>query len=67
LNSPPPLFSYIPLLPIPGVVSIDMIFPFTYMCTQYLYYIHPPSFLLHILPFSLVLTPSQDLFCPPDL
>jgi hypothetical protein len=34
LNSPPPPFSFIlPHLPIPGIVSTDVIFPFTYMCT----------------------------------
>jgi hypothetical protein len=29
--------------PIPGIVSTGIIIPFTYMCTQYLYYIHPPT------------------------
>jgi hypothetical protein len=33
-----------PPLPIPGVVSTGIIFPFTYMCTQYLHNIHPPMF-----------------------
>jgi hypothetical protein len=29
--------------------STDLIFPFTYMCTQYLHHIHPPTPLPHIL------------------
>jgi hypothetical protein len=28
---------------IPGIVSTDIIFPFIYMCPEYLYHIHPPS------------------------
>jgi hypothetical protein len=43
--SPPPPFSFIPPPHIPGIVSTEIIFPFTYMCTQYLYHIHPsPSY-----------------------
>jgi hypothetical protein len=36
--------------PIPRLVSTDIIFPFTYMCTQYLYRIHPSSPFPHLLP-----------------
>jgi hypothetical protein len=36
LNSPPPLVSFIPTLPIHGTVSTAIIFAFTYMCIQYL-------------------------------
>jgi hypothetical protein len=42
-------------------------FPFTYMCTYYLHYIHPSmSFanLIPPLPLTLPLL-KQDLFCPP--
>jgi hypothetical protein len=38
---------------IPGIVSTSLIFPFTYMCTQYLYYIHLPT------PFPYLLPPSH--------
>jgi hypothetical protein len=41
LNLPPPPFSFMSL-PIPGIISIDIIFEFTYMSVQYLQYIHPP-------------------------
>jgi hypothetical protein len=40
--------------PIPGIVSTGLIFPFTYMCTQYLRHIHPPTLFPHILPLLLV-------------
>jgi hypothetical protein len=42
LNSLPPPFYFISLPPIPGTLSTVLIVPFTYMCTQYLYYIHTP-------------------------
>jgi hypothetical protein len=29
--------------PIPGIVSTDLIFTFTYTYTQYLHHIHPPT------------------------
>jgi hypothetical protein len=45
--SPPP--------PIPGTVSTGLIFPFTYMCTQYLHHIHPPT------PFPFLLLPPPHL------
>jgi hypothetical protein len=50
LSSPPPL--------IPGIVSADLIFPFIYMCTQYLYHIHLPSQFRHLLPTSHQYQPS---------
>jgi hypothetical protein len=63
LNSLPPPFSYISLSPIPGIVSTGLIFPFTYMCTQYLHHIHPPTPFLHISPFPLVPTPPPGRTC----
>jgi hypothetical protein len=44
--------------PIPGIVSTDIIFPFTYMYTQYLHYIHlhPPYSYWYQCP------PRKDLF-----
>jgi hypothetical protein len=47
---------------------IELIFPFTYMCTQYLQHSHLPNTLSpHPLPFhSYQLShPTQELFCPP--
>jgi hypothetical protein len=41
LEFSPSIILLYPPLPIPGLV-----FPFTHMCTQYLYHIHPPT------PFS---------------
>jgi hypothetical protein len=57
LNSPPQSFSFISPPPIPGIVLTDLVFPFTYMCTQYLHYIHPPTPFPHILS-SLPLVPT---------
>jgi hypothetical protein len=34
---------------IPGIVSKALIFPFTYMYTQYLHYIHSPTLSPHLL------------------
>jgi hypothetical protein len=45
--------SPLPPSPIPGIVSTDIIFSFTYIYTQYLYCIHPPPF-LHFHPLPLV-------------
>jgi hypothetical protein len=51
--------------PTPGIVSTDIIFPFTYMYLQYLHHIHPPSPFPHSFPLLLVpASPRQDLFCP---
>jgi hypothetical protein len=51
LNSPLHHFPLSPSFPIPGIVSTGIIFPFTYMCTQYLHHIH-----LHTLFPSLLTT-----------
>jgi hypothetical protein len=59
---------YLLLLSIPETVSIGIIFSFTYMCTQYLYYIHPPYSLSPHSPSSdWYQSPRQDLFCTPIL
>jgi hypothetical protein len=59
LNSPPSPLFFIALYPIPGIVSTDIVFPFTYICTQYLHYFHPPTAFPHpfLLPF--IPTPSD--------
>jgi hypothetical protein len=53
--------------PIPGIVSAGIIFLFAYMCTQYLYYIHPPISFSHLLPpptgTNPPTHPRQHLFC----
>jgi hypothetical protein len=55
-------------IPLPPIVSSDIIFPFTYMCTQYLYHIHPPSQFPHLHPPPTGTIPlRQDLFPPPIL
>jgi hypothetical protein len=60
-------FPSFPAPPIPGIVSTDNIFPFTYMCTQYFYHIHPPTLFPHLLPPPTGTNPPrQDLFCPPS-
>jgi hypothetical protein len=65
LNSPPPSFCY-PSSPIPGIVSAGVIFQFTYMCTQYLHHIHPPTH-FPTSPHHWYHPPRQNLFCPPVL
>jgi hypothetical protein len=56
LNSP--LYhSPLPPPPISGIVSTGIMFPFTYMCTQYLQYIHAPMAFTHLLSLPLVPTP----------
>jgi hypothetical protein len=47
---------------ISGIVSTDIVFIFTYMCTQYLHHIHPP------IPFPHKLPPptGTNLPLPPD-
>jgi hypothetical protein len=32
-----------PLSPIPGILSMGIILAFTYMCTQYVHHIYPPT------------------------
>jgi hypothetical protein len=39
------LYPYPP--PIPGIVSTDIIFAFTYMCPHFLHHIHPPTSFPH--------------------
>jgi hypothetical protein len=52
-----------PLLTITGIVSKNIIFPFTCMCTQYLYHIHPSMPFLYLLPPPTSTNPlRQDLF-----
>jgi hypothetical protein len=56
--------------PHPGIVSTGLIFPLTYMCTQYLNYIQPPTYFPYIFPHPTGTNPStsrQGLFCPPVL
>jgi hypothetical protein len=45
LNSPLPSFSFI--LP-PPLISTPFIFPFTYMCIQYLHHIHPKEMVISL-------------------
>jgi hypothetical protein len=49
LNTLPPSFSFISLT-IFEIVLTGLTFPFTYMYTQYLYHIYPPTSLPYILP-----------------
>jgi hypothetical protein len=48
---------------------MGLIFPLTYMCTQHLYHIHPPTPFPYLLPLPTVTNPCprQDLFYPPVL
>jgi hypothetical protein len=39
-------------LPTSGIFWTGIFFPLTYMCTQYLHHIHPPSPFPHLLPTS---------------
>jgi hypothetical protein len=52
--------------PIPGVVSIHIIYPFTYMCTQYLYSICTTPF-PHLLPTSHSYQPCRKDLCHPHV
>jgi hypothetical protein len=63
LNVPPPLFSFIPSLPIQEVLSTGISFPFTFVGAQYSQHIHPLTPFPHLLPLPLVsTTPRQGLF-----
>jgi hypothetical protein len=42
-HSPWPPLSFTSHSPIPGIVSTGIIFPFKYICIQYLHHIHPPT------------------------
>jgi hypothetical protein len=61
----PSIFLLYSFSPIPGIVSAIFIFPFAYMCSQYLYHIHPPiPFNNHHLAFPLIMTPIQGPILP---
>jgi hypothetical protein len=45
--------------PIPGIVSIGLIFLFTYMYAQYLHHVHPPTPFSYILPPPTATTPPN--------
>jgi hypothetical protein len=44
----------------PGVGSMGTIFPFTFMYTEYVHYIHPPSIFPHLFPPSTGTNPSDS-------
>jgi hypothetical protein len=51
---------------IPGIVSADILFPFTYMHKKYLHHFYPSSSFPHLLPPPTSTNPSrQDMFRPP--
>jgi hypothetical protein len=56
LNSPSTLLFYPP--PIPEIVSTDIIFAFTYMCTQF-FAMYSPSYTLFWPPPLLLLVPTS--------
>jgi hypothetical protein len=60
LNLPPPPCSFILPPPSPEIVSTNLIFPFTYLCTQYLHHIHPPTPFLPFSPLPLLTTPATQ-------
>jgi hypothetical protein len=49
---------------IPWVVSTGFIFPFTYMCTQYLDHIHPRTPFPHLLTLPLIQIPQTGPVLP---
>jgi hypothetical protein len=53
-----------PSSPIPRIVSKGLILSFTYMCTQYRHYIHPPTFSPHIPLHTLVPVPQTGPILP---
>jgi hypothetical protein len=55
LNSLFSSFSFIPL----SIVSIGHIFPFMYMCTTYLYHIHPVTLFRRLLPAPTGINPPD--------
>jgi hypothetical protein len=66
LNLPLPSFSFIHPSPIPGIVSTGIIFPFRYMCTQYLHLIHYLTPFPHLLPTPMFQhSPPQTVTIPP--
>jgi hypothetical protein len=60
----PSIFFLYPPNPITGIVLAGLIFPFTHMCTQYLYHIHTPTHFSPSPPPALIPTTYQDQFCP---
>jgi hypothetical protein len=64
LNYLPPSFCFISPSPIPGIVSAGLIFPFKYICTQYLHYINLLIPFPHILSLPLVPLPPGPV--PPS-
>jgi hypothetical protein len=52
---------------IPGVISTGLIFPFIFMCLQYLHHVYPSIPFLPSSPPTGINTPRQDLFHPPVL
>jgi hypothetical protein len=61
LNSSPQSFSFIFPPTTPGIVSTSLIFPFTYMGSQNLHHIHPPTSFLWILPTPTGSNPSDRI------
>jgi hypothetical protein len=49
--SPSTIFLYPSPPPFPRIVSTDFIFPFQYMCTEYIHYICPPTPQMYYLIF----------------
>jgi hypothetical protein len=47
--------------PIAGIVSTGIISPFTYMCTQYLHYIHTPNPFPFLFPSHWYQPPSHQV------
>jgi hypothetical protein len=62
--TPSTVLHYLLPSPVPGIISTGIIFPFTYMCTQYLYYIHSPTPFPHILPFPTGTNPQAGPVLP---
>jgi hypothetical protein len=50
LNSPPLSLSFIPIPPIPGIISTGLIFSFSYLRTQFFHHTHPCSAFPYVLP-----------------
>jgi hypothetical protein len=66
--NPSTILLHPPLLPFPGIVLTSIIFPFTYICAQYLHYVHSPSpFPLFFSPLTDTNTSRQDLLHSPVL
>jgi hypothetical protein len=57
--TPSVILLYPPFL-IPGIVSAGYIFPLTFMCTQYLHYIHNPTLFPYHLPHRTGTSPTPQ-------